>query len=138
MLETMYTNNGVGLAANQVGITKQIVIIDVSPSEEPKIYVLINPEILEYSADSVEYEEGCLSFPGIHETLKRPSKIKVIFQDLKGKKHELEAEGLLAVAVQHETDHLNGKLFIDKMSPVKRMLHNKELREIKKQSKEKS
>lgn len=137
MLETMYANNGIGLAANQVGILKQIIVIDTGTKEKPDIKILINPEIKTRSKEKTEYEEGCLSFPGLTEKIQRPAKIAVKCQDIKGNFCEFDAEGLLSIAIQHEYDHINGILFIDKMSPVKRFTHNKKLREIKNLSKEK-
>lgn len=131
MLETMYAKNGVGLAANQVGILKQILVIDASRDETPDPRVLVNPKITPVNKEKTKYEEGCLSFPGVTEIIERPSKIKIHAQDVTGKKVEFEAEGLLAVVCQHETDHLNGVLFIDRMSPVRKLMHNKELKEIK-------
>lgn len=137
MLETMYANNGVGLAANQVGILKQIIVLDTGTKEKPEVKILINPLITKYSKEKTEYEEGCLSFPGLTEKIKRPEKISVKCFDLNGNPCEFDADGLLAIAIQHEYDHINGVLFIDKMSPAKRFTHNKKLREIKKLSKEK-
>ncbi len=134
MLETMYTNFGVGLAANQVGILKQVIVIDTGTKEKPDVKILINPEIIYRSKEKKEFEEGCLSFPGLTEKIQRPAKIKVKCQDIKGNFYEFDAEGILAVACQHEYDHINGILFIDRMSPVKKWKHNKKLREIKKLS----
>jgi peptide deformylase len=131
MLETMYAKNGIGLAANQVGILKQILVLDASRDENPDPHTLVNPKITAHSKEKTKYEEGCLSFPGITEVIERPSKIKIHAQDITGKKVEFEAEGLLAVVCQHEIDHLNGVLFIDRMSPVRKLMHNKELKELK-------
>lgn len=137
MLETMYVNSGIGLAANQVGILKQIIVIDTGTKEKPDIRILINPEIVNCSKEKTEYEEGCLSFPGLLEKIQRPAQITVKCQDIKGNICEFDADGLLSIVIQHEYDHINGILFIDKMSPVKRLVHNKKLSEIKKLSKEK-
>jgi len=137
MLETMYANKGLGLAANQVGILKQIIVIDIGTKEIPDVKIIINPEVKFLTKEKVEYEEGCLSFPGLTEKILRYSKLSVKCNDLKGNTVEFEADGLLAIAMQHEFDHLNGVLFIDRMSPVKKLLHTKELREIKKLQKEK-
>jgi len=137
MLETMYANKGLGLAANQVGILKQIIVIDIGTNEIPDVKIIINPEVKFLTKEKVEYEEGCLSFPGLTEKISRYSKLSVKCNDLKGNTVEFEADGLLAIAMQHEFDHLNGVLFIDRMSPVKKLLHTKELREIKKLQKEK-
>jgi len=135
MFYSMYANNGIGLAANQVGILKQLLVLDASKEEKPLVFVLVNPKIIENSREKSNFEEGCLSFPGLNETIRRPLTIKVKFQDLTGKETLLEASGLLATVIQHELDHLNGILFIDRMTPVRRLLHSKELKEIKKLSK---
>lgn len=132
MTETMYDAPGVGLAANQVGVLQRVLVIDTDYSidgeeEEIRRYVdqnpltIINPEILEKRGD-ILFKEGCLSVPGFTEEVKRYKKVKLKFQDVKGKTHELDADGLLAVAIQHEIDHLDGKLFIDRLSMVKRNL----------------
>lgn len=131
MLETMYAASGLGLAANQVGILKRIIVIDTGTIESPKVLRLANPEIIENSREKQEFEEGCLSFPGLTEKIYRPAKVKVKAQDPDGNELIIEAEGLTAVALQHETDHINGVMFINRMSPVKRMLHAKELKELK-------
>jgi peptide deformylase len=135
MLETMYAASGLGLAANQVGILKRIIVIDTGTVDSPKVLRLANPEILEVSREKQEYEEGCLSFPGIIEKIYRPAKIKVKAQDPEGKELIIEAEGLTAVAIQHETDHTNGVVFINRMSAVKRMMLSKPLKELKKSCK---
>jgi peptide deformylase len=112
MAETMYSAPGVGLAANQVGILKQVAVVDTSPPEEPKnLLVLINPEIIE-SEGLEEFEEGCLSVPEFKQVVGRPGKIKVRAKNLKGEQIEINAEGLLARAIQHELDHLNGRLIL--------------------------
>lgn len=108
MAETMYEAPGVGLAAPQIGMLKRIIVFDIGEGFSE----MINPEIIESEGEQIEIE-GCLSVPGIYGRVKRPSKIKAKFQDRKGKKHILEAEGLQAVVICHETDHLEGKLFTD-------------------------
>lgn len=118
MLDTMYEAPGIGLAATQVNVHKRIVVIDVSEDNNSPL-TLINPEILE-SEGQAEMQEGCLSIPGVFETIKRPSNVKVSAIDRAGNPYELEADGLLAVCIQHEIDHLNGKLFVDYLSVLKR------------------
>ncbi len=123
MVETMHAAPGVGLAANQVGVPLQVAVIDLSFREEKSqrhpLLVLINPEMLSQEG-SVTEEEGCLSLPEYTEMVKRASKVKVRAQDRAGKSFEMEAEGLLAKALQHEIDHLNGLLFVDRLSPLKK------------------
>lgn len=132
MLETMYDAPGVGLAANQVGVLKRILVIDVDydikgDDEENRIYikknpkVFINPQINEKSG-KILFKEGCLSVPGFSEEVERFEKIKSTYQDAKGAQHELETDGILAIALQHEIDHLDGKLFVDRLSTVKKTL----------------
>lgn len=121
MLETMYEAPGIGLAAIQIGVPKRVVTIDCSREEEPKNPLfLINPEIVWTSQESSVYEEGCLSIPEYFEEVTRPSACRVRFYDRTGQQQELEADGLLATCVQHEVDHLNGVLFIDYISKLKR------------------
>jgi peptide deformylase len=121
MLETMYDAPGIGLAAVQIGALKRIVTIDLAKKDAPKEpVVFINPEILSSSEEMSEYEEGCLSIPEYYEKVERPSSVRVRYIDLKGKTHEIDAEGLLSTCIQHEIDHLNGKLFIDYISKLKR------------------
>lgn len=118
MLETMYESRGVGLAATQVNVHKRVIVIDVSEEKNAPLY-LINPEIVE--KDGVEEsEEGCLSVPGFFEKVKRAEHIRVRALNRDGKPFEIEAKDLLAVCVQHEMDHLEGKLFVDYLSPLKR------------------
>jgi len=123
MVETMHAAPGVGLAANQVGVPLQVAVIDLSSREEKgqrhPLLVLINPEMLSQEG-SVTEEEGCLSLPEYTEMVKRASKVKVRAQDRAGKSFEMEAEGLLAKALQHEIDHLNGLLFVDRLSALKK------------------
>jgi peptide deformylase len=122
MAETMYDAAGCGLAATQVGEDKRLFIVDTAREDEPSdLKVFINPEILELTGQQ-KWEEGCLSFPGATEEIRRAEKIRVRALDQHGKAFELEADGLLAVAIQHENDHLNGVLMIDKLSALKRRL----------------
>lgn len=127
MAETMYAAPGCGLAATQLGIPLRIFVIDTAGEDEPsELRVFINPEIL--NADGTQiWNEGCLSFPGATEEIKRAERVRVRAQDVSGKWFELEADGLLAVAVQHENDHLNGVLMIDKLSPLKKRMIGKKL-----------
>lgn len=118
MLETMYQAPGIGLAATQVNVHQRILVIDIS-SEQNEPVVFINPEILE-KYGSEEMDEGCLSVPGIYERVERSERIRVRALDRNGQAFELEAEGLLAVCIQHEMDHLEGKLFVDYLSQLKR------------------
>lgn len=129
MAETMYAAPGVGLAATQIGEAVQIFVVDTAEEGAPSDFrVFINPEILEREGD-ITWNEGCLSFPGVNEEIERAAKVRVRAQDRDGKTFELEAEGLLAVAIQHEYDHLQGVLMIDHMGPLKkRMTHRKMLK----------
>ena len=121
MFETMYKAPGVGLAAIQVGVPRRIVTVDTAKKDEPKQpQVFINPEIVWSSAEKNTYEEGCLSIPEYYEEVERPSEVKVRFMDLAGKTQEVAANGLLATVLQHEIDHINGVLFIDHISKLKR------------------
>lgn len=125
MFETMYSAPGIGLAATQVDVHRRVIVIDVSEEKnEPRVF--INPEIL--SRDGVEeMEEGCLSVPGIYEKVRRAEHVKVRALDRDGQPFELEADGLLAVCIQHEIDHLEGKLFVDYLSQMKRQRIRKKL-----------
>jgi peptide deformylase len=121
MLETMYDAPGIGLAAIQIGVPKRVVVIDLHKEGEEKApQVFINPEILTSSDDRSSYEEGCLSIPDYYAEVERPATIRVRYVDLDGKAQEIEADGLLATCLQHEIDHLNGVLFIDHISRLKR------------------
>jgi peptide deformylase len=127
MAETMYAAPGVGLAATQIGELLQLFIIDIADQDEKSdLKVFINPEILETEGD-ITWQEGCLSFPGVQEDIDRAAKVRVRAQDRDGKWFELEAEGLLAVAIQHEYDHLQGKLMIDHMGPLKKRLTHRKM-----------
>ncbi len=119
MFETMYDAPGIGLAATQVNVHKRVVVIDVSEDKSQPL-VFINPEIEVLDAEVSEYDEGCLSVPGFYETVVRPGHIRVKALDRNGDAFEIEPQGLLAVCIQHELDHLNGKLFVDHISPFKR------------------
>ncbi|MEN9581841.1 MAG: hypothetical protein RJA70_4850 [Pseudomonadota bacterium] len=122
MAETMYDAPGVGLAANQIGVLKRIFVIDIADDEEPsELKVFINPEFIERDGFQ-NWTEGCLSFPGVSEDIKRAQRVKVRALNEQGESFELEADGLLAVALQHENDHLDGVLMIDKFNAVKRRL----------------
>ena len=121
MFETMYDAPGIGLAAIQIGEPKRIVTMDLAKKDEPKQpQVFINPELISHSAGKNVHEEGCLSIPEYYEEVERPAEVKVRYLDLDGNKHEVEAHGLLATCIQHEIDHLNGVLFIDHISKLKR------------------
>lgn len=127
MAETMYAAPGVGLAATQVGEVLQLFIIDIADNDEPSdLRVFINPEILETTGE-VTWPEGCLSFPGVTEDIDRAERVRVRALDKDGKSFELEAEGLLAVAIQHEYDHLQGQLMIDHMGPLKKRLTHRKM-----------
>jgi peptide deformylase len=127
MAETMYAAPGVGLAATQIGEAIQLFIVDVAPENEPSdLRVFINPEILERDGE-VSWQEGCLSFPGVQEDVDRAARVRVKAQDRNGTWFELEAEGLLAVAIQHEYDHLQGVLMIDHMGPLKKRLTHRKM-----------
>lgn len=119
MFETMYDAPGIGLAASQINVHEQIVVIDVSDDQSQPL-VFINPEITVIDEETLEYDEGCLSVPGFYETVVRPQHIRVKALDRDGNAFEMEPEGLLAVCIQHENDHLLGKLFVDYISPLKR------------------
>ncbi|HEY8077922.1 MAG TPA: peptide deformylase [Labilithrix sp.] len=127
MAETMYAAPGVGLAATQIGEALQLFIIDIAGDDEPSdLRVFVNPEILETEGD-LTWQEGCLSFPGVQEDIDRAAKVRVRAQDRNGASFELEAEGLLAVAIQHEYDHLQGVLMIDHMGPLKKRLTHRKM-----------
>jgi len=130
MFETMYEAHGVGLAATQVDIHKRIIVLDTSEEKNEPI-CLINPELVEEVGEE-ESDEGCLSVPGIFEPVSRAEKIKVKALNKKGESFELEAEGLLAICVQHEMDHLKGKLFVDYLSPLKRQRIKKKMEKMHK------
>ncbi|MGL4636314.1 MAG: peptide deformylase [Beijerinckiaceae bacterium] len=121
MLETMYDAPGIGLAAIQIGVPQRLVVVDLAKKDEPPApMVLINPEIISVSEERSVYEEGCLSIPEFYEEVERPASIRFRFTTAKGVIEEMDADGLLATCVQHEIDHLDGKLFIDYISKLKR------------------
>ena len=152
MFETMYDANGIGLAAIQIGVAKRLLVIDLQPEDpdaepvacdhdghdhthqptkrEPRVF--INPEILETSEELATYNEGCLSIPEIYAEVDRPARCRARWQDLDGGKHEAEMDGLLATCLQHEMDHLNGILFIDHLSRLKRNMALKKLDKLRK------
>ncbi|WP_045225056.1 peptide deformylase [Methyloterricola oryzae] len=131
MLETMYKAPGIGLAATQVNVQKRVVVIDISEEKDQPL-CLINPEILEKEGTE-EMDEGCLSVPGVFEKVSRAEKIRFKALDREGNPFEMEADGLLAVCIQHELDHLEGKLFVDYLSPLKRHRAKKKLEKDRRQ-----
>lgn len=131
MAETMYDAPGVGLAATQIGVAKRVFVIDIAGEDEPSdLKVFINPELIELDGTQV-WEEGCLSFPGATEEVKRAERVRVRAQNQFGEAFELEADGLLAVAVQHENDHLDGVLMIDKLNAIKKRLFSRKMNKAK-------
>ncbi len=130
MFETMYDAHGVGLAATQVDVHQRIIVLDVSDERDEPI-CLINPEVIAISGEE-ESDEGCLSVPGIFEPIKRAEKVKISALDKLGEAFELEADGLLAVCIQHEMDHLQGKLFVDYLSSLKRQRIKKKMQKLHK------
>jgi peptide deformylase len=138
MLETMYAAPGIGLAAVQVGVLKRLIVIDISRENEKKNPLfLVNPKIISKSNNTSIYEEGCLSLPGYFAEIERPAECEVEYIDYDGKKKKIKTNGLLATCIQHEVDHLNGKLFIDYLSKLKKDMiikklvkHKKELNKI--------
>jgi peptide deformylase len=130
MMKVMEKANGIGLAANQIGIDKRFFVLDV----EGRKLKIINPEILEFGNELIEFEEGCLSIPGVYRNVTRPEKIRVKYMDENNEVHEELLEGLISRAFQHELDHLDGVLFIDKISPLSRNLIRKKLELMKKNS----
>ncbi len=137
MLATMYKANGLGLAAPQVGELLRLVVLDLRPDDRLEPMVLVNPEIVAESRETEAREEGCLSLPGQFADVTRPRMVKVRWQDLSGAKREVEADGLLSVCLQHEIDHLNGVLFVDHLSALKRhMMLRKLAKELKAQQRD--
>ena len=120
MFEAMYTAPGIGLAAPQVDVGLRLAVVDLMPGEVRKPIVLINPEVLQVSQDWVTREEGCLSLPNQYADVSRPAMVRVGYSDLDGKRREVDADGLLAACLQHEIDHLDGVLFVDHLSVLKR------------------
>jgi peptide deformylase len=131
MAETMYAAPGIGLAANQVGLLKRVIVMDCARDDEPPaLWKMINPEIIWLSEENTKMEEGCLSIPGHNAEVVRPSEVHVSYLDIEGQKQEMQATGLLAACVQHEIDHLNGVLFLDHLSRLKRdMIMRKVIKE---------
>mgnify|MGYP006165265659 FL=1 len=132
MLETMYLAPGIGLAAIQIGVPKRVIVIDLSKEEKKKPLYFVNPHIVVKSKNNATYEEGCLSVPGQFAEVDRPDKCHVSFLDYNGQPKELKAEGLLATCIQHEIDHLEGILFIDYLSKLKKNYITKKLSKQKK------
>jgi len=133
MLETMYAAPGIGLAAIQIGVPKRVIVMDLAkPDEEPAPRYFVNPEILWASEETQPYEEGCLSVPEIYDEVERPAHVKLRYIDYNGKTVEEDAEGMYAVCIQHEMDHLDGVLFIDHLSRLKR---EQAVKKVKKQAK---
>jgi peptide deformylase len=133
MLETMYAAPGIGLAAPQVGVLKRVIVVDVArEGEKPQPMALANPEILWESDDTNTHEEGCLSLPDMYDEVIRPSRVGVRYLDRDGTQREIEADGLLATCIQHEIDHLNGTLFVDHISSLKRNMILRKLQKRKK------
>ncbi|HEV2675797.1 MAG TPA: peptide deformylase [Aliidongia sp.] len=134
MLETMYAAPGIGLAANQVGVLKRVVVLDVArEGEPPKPMGMANPEVVWASPEQSVYNEGCLSLPEHYADITRPAEVRVRYLDRDGAKQEIEADGLLATCIQHEIDHLDGILFVDHISALKRNMILKKLVKLKKQ-----
>ena len=133
MVETMYDAPGIGLAAPQVGVLKRVIVIDVTGEDEDAFaYKMINPEVTWESEETGIYDEGCLSVPESYSPVERPAQVKVKYLDENGDEQEIEADDLLATCVQHEIDHLNGKLFIDHISRIKRSIIMRKLTKMKK------
>lgn len=133
MFETMYEAPGIGLAATQVNVHKRIVVMDLSEDRSEPL-VFINPEFEALTDETDQYQEGCLSVPGFYENVDRPQRVKINALDRDGKPFEMIAEGLLAVCIQHECDHLNGKLFVDYLSNLKRDRIKKKLEKLHRQN----
>jgi peptide deformylase len=137
MLASMYKAPGIGLAAPQVGELLRLIVVDLQPEDKPAPLVLVNPEIVAASTELATREEGCLSLPGQYADVTRPARVKLRYLDLEGAKREIEAEGLLATCLQHEVDHLNGVLFVDHISALKRnMLLRKLAKDLKARGRE--
>jgi len=139
MLESMYAAPGIGLAAPQVGVGLRLVVVDLQREDKREPMVLVNPEIVAASADLATREEGCLSLPGQYAEVTRPARVKVRWQDLTGTRQEVEADGLLSACLQHEIDHLDGVLFVDHLSALKRnMILRKLAKELKAKTRERA
>lgn len=139
MLETMYENRGIGLAAPQVGILRRVIVIDVagyrkgSGNEEPRPILMANPKIVKQSSARVTTEEGCLSLPDLYADVERPAAVTVEYLDQSGGEHSLDADGVLSICIQHEIDHINGILFVDHISSLKRNMFLKKMLKAKRQ-----
>lgn len=135
MLETMYAAPGIGLAAPQIGVTTRLLVMDCVKEEgdAPEPFVLINPEIVWSSEDMNVYEEGCLSIPEVYNDIERPAEVEVKWTGLDGSEQSLRRGGLWATCVQHEIDHLNGKLFIDYLKPLKRQMITRKMQKLKRE-----
>ncbi len=130
LFESMYAADGVGLAAPQIGVLKNVIVLDTTPRQpDAKPVAMVNPEILTYEG-KVDYKEGCLSIPGEAEDVERAAKVTVRFLDEQGQEQTISCEGLLAIAVQHETDHLKGTMFVDHISSLKRELIRKRMKKL--------
>ncbi len=146
MAETMYHAQGIGLAANQVGKLKRVIVLDCAKEEientdlekniKPNLYKMINPEIINYSEETSECKEGCLSIPPYKALVKRPTEINMKYLDINGKEKNLSAKGILSTCIQHEIDHLNGKLFLDHISKLKKNMIIKKIHKKIKEDKE--
>lgn len=133
MFETMYEAPGIGLAAPQIGVMKRLIVMDCIKDGPPEPMALLNPQVLWSSEDLGSYEEGCLSIPDQYAEVKRPSSVKVGWMDLDGTQQERLFTGLWATCVQHEIDHLNGKLFIDYLGPLKRQMITRKMEKLKRE-----
>ena len=134
MLETMYDAPGIGLAAPQIGVSRRVFVMDVAGKEEPAApMALVDPEILEASEELATYEEGCLSIPDVYEEIERPARVRLRWRDREGTLCERDFDGLAAVCVQHEIDHLDGRLFIDRLGAVKRSLITQKMKKLKRE-----
>jgi peptide deformylase len=138
MLNLMYENHGIGLASNQAGILKRIIVMDLQrdENEEKQPLIMINPVILKFEDEFAPYEEGCLSLPQMKSEISRSQTIEVEYLDINGKLQQITAEGLFAICIQHEVDHINGVLFIDKLSKIKKDLILKKYRKQQKEEQE--
>ena len=133
MLNCMYENNGIGLAATQVGLSKRLVVIDCSSGDDKKKPIkFINPEVIELSKNNIEFEEGCLSLPDQYANVRRPNFVVIKYRDIKGKLHKNKFEGLEGTCIQHEIDHLYGKVFVDHISKLRKQIIFKKLKKLKK------
>ena len=134
MLETMYDAPGIGLAAPQIGVIRRLFVMDCAEKDAPpQPLALVNPEILWASEEMRVHEEGCLSIPDVYEEIERPAKVRVRFLDREGAEREAEFEGVASTCVQHEIDHLDGKLFIDRLGAVKRSLITQKMKKLKRE-----